>query len=282
VDPSEVIDTAGAVVAVTAAVGILLLLPLYLSQRRDLSRLMELMQNDPEHPVADLRASEAILDRAETELEELLGTAAPAAAPEPTEVHPAPEAPPPGTPVEGVSVEGLTVAQRVTGERPALERITMERAALEPHPRWRRFATRATQPRALIAMAIAAVVIGVGAIFGSELLLEEGDRRPATKAGAIDPAQVNVAVLNGTSVGGLGAKVGDDVEANGFNLGAVTTSSEPFAQTVVMFEDGHQREARRVARDLGVDPVQPIDRAAQRVADGAEVVVIAGDDRASA
>jgi hypothetical protein len=277
VDPSEMIDTVGAVIAVAAAVGILLLLPLFLSQRRDLRRLTAFMQSDPDHPVADMRASEAILDRAETELEELLGTPGPAAAPEPTEVHPAPEAAPPVTPAEG-----LTIAQRVTGERPALERITMERAALEPHPRWRRFATRATQPRALIAMAIAAVVIGVGAIFGSELLLEEGDRQPATKAGAIDPAQVSVAVLNGTSVGGLGAKVGDDVEANGFNLGAVTTSSEPFAQTVVMFEDGHEREARRVARDLGVDPVQPIDRAAQRVAEGADVVVIAGDDRASA
>lgn len=277
-DPSEVIDTAGAVVAVAAALGILLLLPLFLSQRRDLHRLRAFMENDPDHPVADMRASEAILDRAETELEELLGTPAPAS----PEEQPAPEAAPPETPVEGVSVEGVSVAQRVTGERPALERITMERAALEPHPRWRTFAARATQPRALIAMAIAAVVIGIGAIFGSELLLEEGDPERAPRAGAVDPAQVTVAVLNGTSVGGLGAKVGDDVTANGFNLGAVSTSSEPFAQTVVMFEEGHQREARRLARDLGVDPVQPIDRAAQRVSGGADVVVIAGEDRASA
>ena len=55
------------------APGIALLLPLYLSQRRDVQRLRAWMNREPEHPAADIAASEAILDRAEAELEELAG-----------------------------------------------------------------------------------------------------------------------------------------------------------------------------------------------------------------
>ena len=274
---SELVEDAGAIVAVIAGIGIALLLPLYLSQRRDLKRLVEWMEREPGHPAADVAASEALLDRAESELEQLLGEPPPSAAPT-TEVT-APPAPA-ATPAEAAAV---TAAQRVTAERPALERITMERAALEPHPRWRRFVGTITRPRWLVAIAVAAVVLGIGAIFGSELILETGEkggREP--RSGAVAIADVEVAVLNGTAVPGLGAKVGDDVEANDFKLGTVTTIPEPFDQTVVMFEKGQERAARRLARDLGVGPVQPIDRQAQRLAGGADLVVIAGQDRASA
>lgn len=258
-DLTEVIDRAGGIVAIVAALGIVLLLPLYFSQRRDLKRLVDWMEREPGHPAEDVAASEVLLDRAESELEELLGT------PPPPEPEPM-----------------ATAAQRVTSERPALERVTMERAALEPHPRWRSFLGTITQPRWMVSIALLAVVLGVGAIFGSELLLDEGGSERAPRTGAIDPAEVSVAVLNGTAVPGLGAKVGDDVEANGFDLGAVTTIPQPFDQTVVRFEEGHEREARTLAKDLGVGPVQPIDRQVQRLSEGADVVVIAGQDRASA
>jgi hypothetical protein len=94
------------------------------------------------------------------------------------------------------------------------------------------------------------------------------------------PGEVEVAVLNGTSVPGLAAKVGDDVRVNGFQLGAVTNSSHQFDQTVVMYEPGQERAAKKVANDLGVKPVQAINRQTERAADGADVVVIAGADRA--
>ena len=276
-DPTEVIDKAGGIVAVVAALGIVLLLPLYFSQRRDLKRLVAWMDREPGHPAEDVAASELLLDRAESELEELLGT------PEPAPEQPATAAVPAlgSTPAPGTTGP-VTAAQRVTSERPALERVTMERAALVPHPRWRRFIGTITQPRWMVSIAVVAVLLGVGAIFGSELLLEEGGSDRAPRTGAIDPSEVSVAVLNGTAVPGLGAKVGDDVEANGFDLGAVSTISEPFDQTVVRFEQGHERDARQLAKDLGVGPVQPIDRQVQRLSEGADVVVIAGQDRASA
>jgi LytR cell envelope-related transcriptional attenuator len=189
-------------------------------------------------------------------------------------------APPP--PPSAASAGGPpSPAQRVTHERPALERITMERAALLPHPRWRRLMGRVGQPRVLSVVAAVAVVLGLVAIFGSGELLRGGEQsKHGPRPGAVVPGDVEVAVLNGTSVPGLAAKVGDDVRVNGFKLGTVTNSGDQFDQTVVMYAPGQQRAARKVANDLGVNPVQPIDRQTERAAGGAAVVVIAGADRA--
>jgi hypothetical protein len=256
-------------VSLAAAVGSLFLLVLYLSQRRDLMRLQAWMESVPNHPVEDLARSEALLDRAEAELEEILGVEAPAeSTAEQTAVAPPAAAGP--TPS----------SQTTTGERPALEQITTEREALLPHPRWRRFATRVSQPSVLATIAAGAVILGVVGIFASDRLLNsntgpERSRQP----GAIVPHDVSVAVLNGTPVSGLGAKVADDVTANNFTLGNVGTSRREYDQTVVMYEPGQKKAAEQVAHDLGVKPIQKIDAPTQQAAGNADVAVIAGKDR---
>ncbi len=267
-----------AYVSLAAALACAVLLPLYLSQRRDLQRLQAWMGREPGHPQADIAASEALLDRAETELEALLAPKPPPGGERAGEPVAAPTAVAPPAPVTPVTP---APARRVTTERPALERITMERAALLPHPRWRRLVGRVSQPRVLTAVAAVAVLLGLAAIFGSEELLKDGgESSRGPKPGAVVPAEVDVAVLNGTSVPGLAAKVADDVRVNGFTLGAVTNSRDQFDQTVVMYGRGQQRAARKVAHDLGVKPLQPIDRQTEQAAGDADVVVIAGADRA--
>jgi hypothetical protein len=266
VQVEELFDSATGFVALAALLGLVLLLPLYLSQRRDVHRMRAWMESEPDHPGSDLVASEAILDRAEAELEELMGEQAPTVEPTPT----------PATP--------MTAATRVTHERPALERITMERAALEPHPRWRRFASSATQPRVLVAIGLLSLLLGVAAILVSEEILKLGDGdegRP--RAGAIVRSEVTVAVLNGTSVNGLAGKISSDVEASGYRPGRISSTEPGFAKTVVLYAEGQRRAAQKVARDLGVDKeaVEPLDRESARLAGDADVVVIAGEDRAS-
>jgi len=265
-----------AYVSIGAIVTFFLLLLLYFSQRRDLQRLHAWMDTEPGHPASDLVASEALLDRAEADLEQILGTEEGGdeeeaeAAPEPTVVAPSA----PATVVQ-------SARQSTTSERPALERITMERAALLPHPRWRRTIARVTQPRVLGLLALGAVILGVAAIFGSQRILNSGGGSGhGPKPRKVDPGAVTVAVLNGTSQPGLAAKVGDDVQANDFKLGIESNSHHPFDQTVVMYEPHQQRAANEVAHDLGVKPVQPIDRQTQAATSGADVVVIAGADRA--
>jgi len=253
-------------VSLAAVVGCLFLIVLYLSQRRDLMRIQAWMQAAPGHPAEDIVRSEALLDRAEAELEEILGVEAPAElTAEQTAV-----APPPAE----------ATSQTTTSERPALEQITTEREALLPHPRWRRFVARLSQPSVLAAIAAGAVILGVVGIFASDRLLNDntGSQR-SRKPGAVVPHDVSVAVLNGTSVPGLGAKVADDVTANNFSLGTVGNSRKEYDQTVVMYEPGERKPAQTVAHDLGVKPIQKIDRATQTAAGNSDVVVIAGRDR---
>ena len=257
---THVIDVIGSYVAVACLLAMLMLLPLYLSQRRDVHRLRTWMDQAPGHPLADLAASEAILDHAEAELEALEPAAAPA------------------TPVPA-GQPGPASAASVTSERPALERITMEREAIQPHPRWRRFANRVTQPRALALIALGAALVAVAGIFASERLLETGGSSSGP-AGRVNPSEVEVAVLNGSSVSGLAGKVGADVHANGFQVGTTDSAERHYDQTVVMYQRGAQGAANKVAHDLGVKPVQPIDAATRDVVNGADVAVIAGDDRA--
>jgi hypothetical protein len=89
-------------------------------------------------------------------------------------------------------------------------------------------------------------------------------------------------VLNGTSVAGLAATFGDEVESKGFNLGAVTNSSSSFEESVVMFKPGHKMEARKVAKQLGIAKLQPMNGEIQSVSAGADVAVIVGEDNAEA
>lgn len=265
-------DLAGAIVSLAAAVGLLLAIPLYLSQRRDVHRLRAWMEREPGHPAEDVAASEAILDRAEAELEEVTGREPVPA--EVTEVQPA----------GGTPVTPIPAATRVTSERPALERITMERAALEPHPRWRQFAGRLTQPRILAAIGLVGLLVGVGAIFASERLLSGDGEEGKPGAGVVDPASVDVVVLNGTTAEGLAGLVADDLRAKDYNIpeGAITNAPSTFDQTVVMFTPGNERAARKVARQLDVTAVQKISAEARQAAEGfnPDVVVIAGEDRA--
>ena len=60
-------DEVAALVATASVIGIFLLTPLYLSQRRDVQRLREWMLKNPEHATADLALSESRLDRTEVE-----------------------------------------------------------------------------------------------------------------------------------------------------------------------------------------------------------------------
>jgi hypothetical protein len=260
---TEILDKVTGFVGLAALLAIALLLPLYLSQRRDVERMRAWMDREPDHPASDIAASEAILDHAETELEELLGTEQPETSTTPS------------TPVPA--------ATRVTHERPALERITMERAALTPHPRWRRFVNRASDSRVLIAIGVAALLLGGAAIYVSEEILRDGGEGEGQQVGAIDPADVTVAVLNGTSVNGLAGNVGSDVESSGYELGPVSSTTPGYAKTLVLYAEGQKRAAQKVARDLGVEKatVEKLDRETRGLAGGADVVVIAGEDRAS-
>jgi len=177
-------------VAAVSVLGIFLLVPLYISQRRDVQRLRDWMQANPEHPGTDLALSERMLDSAERELakayadrgEPVPGTMEFEAVKAATAVKEPGKAEPAAVPLSD---------SLLTSERPALAQVTMERSALEPHPRWKLFVGRVMQPRWLAIIALVALVLGVGGIIIVDRALREGD---GGSAGVSEPAGIEVAV----------------------------------------------------------------------------------------
>lgn len=262
------------VVAAISVLGIFLLLPLYLSQRRDVHRLRDWMAANPDHPVSDLAVSERTLDNAERELakayadrgEPVPGTMEFEAVKAATAVK---------EPTRGDTAAMPLEESLLTSERPALAQVTMERSALEPHPRWKRFVARATQARWLAVIALVALALGVaGIIVVDQVLQDDGGGGEV-----VEPGGIEVAVLNTTAASGIAGRVSSEIENAGFVPGEVGNIERETDQTIVMYASDQKRAANRVAKELGEVAVQQVDREAQAAAGGADVVVILGQDR---
>jgi hypothetical protein len=90
---------------------------------------------------------------------------------------------------------------------------------------------------------------------------------------------VTVSVLNGTTVSGLAARIGDDVEKHGFKLGTLDNfTDQQKSESVVLFAPGAEQEAAAVGRRLRITQREPIDADSQTRAGDATVVVVAGAD----
>jgi hypothetical protein len=141
-------------------------------------------------------------------------------------------------------------------------------------------------------LAIAVIAFGVLQLTGGDE--ETPDRaaqqQPAEESTAkaprrdrpagVDPKSVTVAVLNGTTVSGLAAQIGDTVERQGFQLGTVTNFiDQQRAESVVKYAPGAEREAAAVGRRLGIAQREPIDAESQGIAGDATVVVVVGADK---
>lgn len=269
----DVVQQAGMYAGAAAFVGLLLFLPLYLSQWRDVRRLRVWSERDP-GGAAD--AERAAMASARAAQQAAVARASGAAEAARAEVRAA---------ARDAAAMARSHADRLAADRPATTRITADRAALEPPSRWRRWVRRGPDSRQLIWIVGGVFALGLAVAVISLQLADSGERReaspePTVERAGLVKADVDVAVLNGTAVAGLAAKVGDDVEANGYALGAVTNSETPAEESIVLFERGSEEEARTVARDLGIGTVEVIDPETSELAQGADVVVIAGDDRA--
>lgn len=145
---------------------------------------------------------------------------------------------------------------------------------------------RLSQPRYLALTFVVVVVIvgGVGYLVlsgGSEADGKRGKHGGHTTA-KLAPSEIEVAVLNGTAVPDLAATIGDKVERKGFELGIVSNTNQSFADSVVMFERGHGTEAHKVAKQLGITKVQPMNQEVESASSGAGVAVVVGEDNAAA
>lgn len=145
---------------------------------------------------------------------------------------------------------------------------------------------RLGEPRYLVAIGIVTVLVGAGAVFAATGGFDGGEGKGKGRGGksgaaTLRPSEIEVTVLNGTAVPGLAATYAEMVERGGFGLGAVTNSPSSFGASVVMYQRGRAREARRVAGALGISRLRPMTSDIGTISAGAPVSVIVGEDNAS-
>jgi hypothetical protein len=252
----EVIKEIGAFAGLAAFIGLALLAMLAFSQARDIRRLREWAGSAPER---DAERKESTSEMAAKRAEELRALE------------------------DARTAEHAAVEQRE-------ERRKRREAGLPELTRGERlreglsnFGTRLAEPRYLAVVFAIVIALGAGAVYlvtqGSDSADGKGGHG---KSGAVlKPAEIEVAVLNGTAVPGLAAQYGNKVERKGFQLGPVTNSSTSFTESVTMFKRGYAPEAHRVATALGVSQVRLMTSDIASVSGGSQVAVIVGEEDAT-
>ncbi len=88
---------------------------------------------------------------------------------------------------------------------------------------------------------------------------------------------VSVTVLNGSGVSGAAAAQASRVRARGYLVGDVGNAPRSgYGRSVVMYRAGRRPEALRLARDLRIRLVSPLDGLRPRDLLGAQVAVVVG------
>jgi hypothetical protein len=88
---------------------------------------------------------------------------------------------------------------------------------------------------------------------------------------------VSVTILNGNGVSGAAASEASRVRARGYIVGRVGNAPRgSYGHSVVMYRAGRIREGRRLARDLGISIVSPLDGLRKGDLHGAKLAVVVG------
>jgi hypothetical protein len=89
--------------------------------------------------------------------------------------------------------------------------------------------------------------------------------------------KVAVLVLNGNGRQGAAATTASRISRRGYRIGGVANApSSDFTRSLVMYRKGFEGEGRRLARDLGIRIVGPLDGLRTEQLHGAHAVVVVG------
>jgi hypothetical protein len=89
--------------------------------------------------------------------------------------------------------------------------------------------------------------------------------------------ETSVIVLNGNGVAGAASVTAERVRHKHYRIAATDNAPRTdFRNSLIMYRPGFEREARRLARDLGVNRVSPLDGLRIRQLQGAHLAYIVG------
>ena len=100
--------------------------------------------------------------------------------------------------------------------------------------------------------------------------------RPEPKQATLTRSHTSVIVLNGNGVAGAAAAQAATIKSRGYTIAATGNARHSYGKSVVMYRPGRKPEAQRLARDMGVKLVGPLEGMSTRDLLGAHVAVVLG------
>ena len=102
------------------------------------------------------------------------------------------------------------------------------------------------------------------------------EARPEPKSTTLARRQTSVLVLNGNGITGAAAAAASQLHARGYPIRGTANAPRSYGRTVVMYRPGRLPEGKRLASDLGISLVGPLDGIVPRKLHGAQLVVVLG------
>jgi hypothetical protein len=253
----HLIERVGSYVGLASFLGLAILALLYFSQARDVRRLRDWAGRAPERAVD--------MERTATH-------------------QPATHVPP-----------ALPASQHQLPATPFSEATVRKRKPLRE-----RIRNVHVPPLRYLALTLAGVLVLGGAAYGAVELIGNNDNgspagnaqkkgvqrkdssngRNRSQAANVQPSRVTVAILNGTTVQGLAAKVGEEVRAGGFMLGTIGNAARiDQSKSQVLYRKGQGAAARAVANRLGISSIGQVDSVNAEIAGSFDTIVLVGSDR---
>ena len=269
----HLIERVGSYVGLASFLGLGILALLYFSQARDVRRLREWAGRAPER-AADIERA-ATTQQVTQKAGQAAGQTAAQTATHVPPALPASQHQMPPTPLAAASVKK---------RKPLRDRV---RNVHIPQLRY-------------LALTLAGVLVLGGAAYGAvELINNDGsstttdaqknsghlkrggsDGHNRAQQVSVDPAKVTVAILNGTTVQGLAAKIGEQVRAGGFTLGTIGNAARiDQSRSEVLYRKGQGAAARAVANRLGIQSIAQVDSVNAEIAGSFDAIVLVGADR---
>jgi LytR cell envelope-related transcriptional attenuator len=100
--------------------------------------------------------------------------------------------------------------------------------------------------------------------------------RPEPKRPTLTRGQTRVLVLNANGITGAAAAEASRVRVRGYRVSGTGNAPLTSGKSVVLYRPGHRPEARRLARDEGIELTGPLDGITLRQLHGAHLVIVLG------
>jgi hypothetical protein len=177
--------------------------------------------------------------------------------------------------VSEVVAEQRSQELKVLAER---EERRMEREGLIQPSFWDRLGRGGR----IMAVVAGVIVIGAVAAYAGTTLLGGDDSGGANGSGArqtgLEPGQIRTDVLNGTGGAevGLAAEYAAALERKGFKVGATGDATSTFEESIVMYTQGNEAAARKVADAIDVSETGLITNEVADMASGSMVTAVIG------